>query len=331
MMTRAFNRLMLTGLLALPLGAPLTGCETNPATGEMQFNTLSREQEIAIGNEAAPQLTQEYGGEVSNAQLQRYLDNVGMAMVPHTEGDYASLPWEFTLLDSDVINAFALPGGKVFISRGLAARFNNEAQLASVVGHEIGHVTARHVNERMSRQMGVELLAGLVGAAAGGAESALLREAVPALVGTAGQGYLLKFGREQELEADNLGIRYMTRAGWDPRGSLQAMQVLADLDTGNAPPEFLSTHPYASTRVEQIQEWLQNEYQQELNNPALELYPERYRQQFLRVLATLPPAPAPTQFAAAHSWCGVCRAHRAEQIAAAIRAQSESQLAALPR
>jgi predicted Zn-dependent protease len=120
-----------------------------PRDGERQFIALSRSQEIAMGTEAQPQLTEQYGGEVADQIATGYVTEVGQAMAALTEGDYPSLPWEFTLLDSDVINAFALPGGKVFLSRGLAARMRDEAQMAGVIGHEIGHVTARHINDRV--------------------------------------------------------------------------------------------------------------------------------------------------------------------------------------
>ena len=128
----------------------LAGCTYNPATGRQQLLLLSVDDAIALGAESKPAVLEQYGGAVETPQLVSYVDDVGHGLVRRTEADYPQLPWEFTVLDSDVVNAFALPGGKVFASRGLLVRLDNEAQLAGVLGHEVGHVTARHVNERIS-------------------------------------------------------------------------------------------------------------------------------------------------------------------------------------
>jgi predicted Zn-dependent protease len=119
------------------------GCRYNPATGRSQLLLMSSEDAIALGTESKPALILEYGGEVESAQLRSYVSLVGHSLASLTEADYPQLPWEFTVLDSDVINAFALPGGKVFASRGLLARLDSEAQMAGVLGHEVGHVTAQ--------------------------------------------------------------------------------------------------------------------------------------------------------------------------------------------
>lgn len=280
-----FGRVLGVGLavvLGVGLGIGATGCSTNPATGRSQLNLLSRAQEISIGAEAQPQLVSQYGGEVQDQQLRAYVARVGMSMVEYTEGDYRDLPWEFTLLDSDVINAFALPGGKVFVSRGLAQKMTNEAQLAAVLGHEIGHVTARHANDRISRQL---ILTGVVvGAtvAAGQSDSDLVRVGVPVLVGTAGTGFSLSFDRNQELESDRLGMRYMTRAGYDPRGMLQLMEILRDASGERSQPEWLSTHPLPDTRIRDIERLLASEnYSKMINSPTHGLYEERFRSEFL--------------------------------------------------
>ena len=259
-----------------------TGCTTNPATGRKQLNLLSAEEEVAMGEQAMPELVQEYGGEVQSPQLRAYVTDVGRRLAAHTEEDLPDLLWEFTLLESDVINAFALPGGKVFITRGLLARFTNEAQLAGVLGHEVGHVTAQHIDERISRAMGVEILA-QVAAAAVGNQSAWA-QAVPMVVGVGGQGYLLKFGRDQERESDILGMRYMVQAGYDPHGMLEVMEVLAEASQGNSPPEFLSTHPHPKTRIETIMELLEGEYAYTRNNPEFRNYSGRFERDALPYL-----------------------------------------------
>ncbi|MEO0482877.1 MAG: M48 family metalloprotease [Planctomycetota bacterium] len=266
------------------------GCTTNDATGRSQLLAFDRGEEVAIGEEAMPQLIAEYGGEVPDASLRTYVADVGYSMVPFTESDNPSLPWEFTLLDSDVINAFALPGGKVFMSRGLAEAMTNEAQLAGVLGHEIGHVTARHTSERVGHSMGVQVLAGIVGAVAGYSSSQIVAQAVPEIVGAGGQGYLLKYGRDQELEADRLGMRYMVRAGYDPIGLKQTMEILAAAAGAGGQPEFLSTHPHPESRVKQANKIIARDYAETQNNPEYGTFESRFRDRFLSVVATLPPA-----------------------------------------
>ncbi len=246
----------------------LVGCTTNAATGKSQFNMMSREDEIKLGEEAKPQLIDQYGGRIDDAYMQAYVTEVGMRMVPFIEGDYGELPWEFIVLDSDVINAFALPGGKVFITRGLLVELEDEAMLAGVLGHEIGHVTAEHADKQVSNQM---IFSGiLIGAsvAAGFSDDDLVQVGVPLLVGVGGQGFLLKFGRGDELQADSLGMRYMSRAGYDPAAQRDVMVVLKEASgggsgsagSGGRPPEFLSTHPYPETRIDRINKALEKDY-----------------------------------------------------------------------
>ncbi len=309
------------GLIVLAtLAAFSWGCSSNPTTGRSQMTLLSKEREIALGEGAKAELASEYGGAVADAQLQAYVARIGHALAAVTESDNPSLPWEFTLLDSDVINAFALPGGKVFMSRGLAARMTNEAQLAAVLGHEVGHVTARHSNERISHAMLVQGL--VVGAAVGAAQSdeKWLQSAVPVVVGFGGQGYLLKFNRDQELEADALGVRYMVRNGYNPLGARQVQEILqAAAGEGSRPPEFFSTHPYPERRIEQINRLLRGEYAYTQDRPdQYQLHEDRFQREFKSRLASLPPAAAPARaFASlasagfdpmdAGSWCAHCR------------------------
>ena len=279
------------------------GCQVNAATGRSQFLPITTQQEIALGTEAMGQLTEEYGGEVSDRALQQYVTEIGLAMAAKTEGDNPDLPWEFTLLDSDVINAFALPGGKVFMSRGLAERMTNEAQLAGVLGHEIGHVTARHVGERIGQSMGMEMLIRVAGAVANGSESAV-GQYIPAVLGYGGQGYLLKFGRDQELESDALGMRYMTRAGYDPVGQRQVMEILAEASSGARQPEFLSTHPHPESRIGQIDQLLATEYR---DLTGVRTFEGRFKRKFLNRISQLPPAPDTGRGGVlAAAWCSVC-------------------------
>ena len=129
--------------------AGVSACSTNQTTGRKQLNVLSRDQEVALGASEGPKLTQEFGGEVQSPALRGYIDEVGQKLKNQTEGDGPSRAWTYTLLESYVINAFALPGERVFISRALADKLTTEAQLAGVLGHETGHVMARHTSERV--------------------------------------------------------------------------------------------------------------------------------------------------------------------------------------
>ncbi len=292
------------------VGPLLGGCTTNAATGESRLAVgyLSRGQQIALGEDAQPQLTQEYGGEVPNEQIRAYVSDVGRRIAQFTEADNPDLPWEFTLLDSPVINAFALPGGKVFMSRGLAEKMTSEAQLAGVLGHEIGHVTAEHVAERIQAATGTSLLASIASAAAGLGESAAIQQLTDVVVGYGGQGYLLSFGRGQELEADMLGMRYMTRAGYDPAGQRQVMEILAREASGARPPEFLSTHPHPESRIAQIDDLLATEYRDVTGTDQVNDYAGRFRERFLDPISRMP---APTVDAGrrgvtAFAWCAVC-------------------------
>ncbi len=270
---------VLLATVALIGALSLTGCRTNVATGRSQLIVLSHEQEIALGEEAMPELVKEYGGTVSDSVLREYVSGIGKELATHTEGDNPNNPWEFTLLDSDVINAFALPGGKVFMSRGLMTRMTNEAQLAGVLGHEIGHVTAQHVNERMSQAIGLQI--GVTAAAIGTRNNKSdLSKYIPAIVGVGGQGFLLKFSRDQESEADSLGMRYMTRSGYNPRAQLQVMEILQEAvneSGGASAPEFLSTHPYPETRIARIKEALRTIYPKADTNPNLSFEEARFQ------------------------------------------------------
>lgn len=273
---------------ALALLAPLAACSTNPTTGRSQLSYLSRSEEISMGQQATPEITQEYGGAVNDQRLQAYLRRVGSSLAAQSEGDAPSLPWSFTLLNSDEINAFALPGGKVFMTRGLASRLSDEAQMAAVLGHEIGHVTARHINDQIVRQTLAGVVATGVAAAAASSESKAAQRYGPVAVQIGGSLVLLKFSRNQESEADELGMRYMTKAGYDPRAALDVMKVLDEATKGGATPELLATHPYPDTRIERITKALQTTYTGAATSTRLDRYAERYRSEFLGVLRGVP-------------------------------------------
>jgi predicted Zn-dependent protease len=291
-------------LIPIALVLPAAACAHNPATGRNQLLMMSLQESITLGEESKPQIITEYGGEVAPEQLRSYVSLVGRSISEGTEQVYTDLPWEFTVLDSDVVNAFALPGGKIFATRGLLERLDNEAELAGVLGHEIGHVTARHVSERISQALIVQGITIGATAAAGQSEDDWVRYGVPLIVGAAGSGYMLSFSRRQEAEADEQGVKYMVAAGYDPEGMMEVLGMLAEVSKGPRPPEFLSTHPYPETRMETVSRLLQGPYLYTQNNQAFGKFPERYEREALPYLETDRASAAPEEPV---QWCGVCR------------------------
>ncbi|MCC3465589.1 MAG: M48 family metalloprotease [Microcoleus sp. PH2017_06_SFM_O_A] len=229
-----------------------TSSVQNPVTGEKQRVQLSPRQEVVLGLEARDKMAAQYGGLYPGQSIQQYIDRVGERVVNGSEAKKAGYPFEFHLLrDSKTVNAFALPGGQVFITAGLMRRLNSEAQLAAVLGHESGHVVGRHAAEHLAKQQLGRSLVTAVGVATtddrgGGQQAALIAQAVNQVVG-------LRYGRADELESDRLGFQFMTEAGYDPRGIVEVMQILGSARNGEAPPEFLSSHPNPENRVEKLQ------------------------------------------------------------------------------
>ncbi len=289
--------------MLLLLGVLLTGCVMNPTTGRRQLALISQQDEIQMGEEAKLQLTEEFGGRVSSPALGGYLTEMGLGMARTTEGNNPELPWEFTLLDSEVINAFALPGGKVFVSRGLVERLDNEAQLAAVVGHEIGHVTARHFVDRHSRELALGTSLSVAGAIVGvaGSNSDIGRYGALALpaVQMGGQVLVLSYNRDQEVEADRLGMRYMTNVGYDPTGARQMMGVLAEASSERS-LELLATHPHPETRIEKINQTLKKKY----SNFEGTFNEDRFQREVLQRLAAIDTDDRRGVFA--YAWCSTC-------------------------
>ncbi len=238
-------RLVIGAVLALvAVGSYLGKSSTNALTGEVQQVSLSPEQEIATGLAAVPELTRQYGGN-ADPGITRYVTRVGERVVSRSAAGRTPYRFRFVVLaDRSTINAFALPGGPVFITEALLGRLGDEAQLAGVLGHEIAHVVARHGAQQLAKS---ELAQGLVGAAAVAAEDrrqAQLAQAVSRLV-------VMKYGRDDELESDALGVRFMAEAGYDASAMVDVLRVLKAAGGGGA-PEFFSTHPDPANRIEEI-------------------------------------------------------------------------------
>jgi predicted Zn-dependent protease len=239
--------------LPLVLSAILLGsCATNPVTGERELSLMSEAQEIQLGQEMDAQVRREMGL-YDDPALQRYVQEVGLRLARTSERP--NLPWHFAVVDQPAINAFALPGGYIYLTRGILPFLDDEAQLAGVLGHEIGHVTARHAAQQYSEAttagIGVTLL------------SIFVPEARPFqnITETALGVLFLKHGRDDELQADRLGVQYSARSGWDPAGVAGMLKTLARLDEASGSrrgvPNWLATHPAPADRVEQIQTAIQ--------------------------------------------------------------------------
>lgn len=218
-------------------GAWLTGCAINPATGSRQINFVSESSEVKMGREADRAIMGEYGA-YDDTALVAFVETVGQKLAAASERP--DLEWHFRLLDSPVVNAFAIPGGYVYITRGILAAMNSEAQLAGVIGHEIGHVTARHTAQQITQSQiaTVGLVAGMI-AVPGMAQYGLVAQ-------QGLQVLFLKFSRDHENQADELGIRYAVRAGYDPRqipSTYDMLRRLSDREGYGGLPTWQSTHP----------------------------------------------------------------------------------------
>jgi predicted Zn-dependent protease len=220
------------------------GCTVNPATGKRQLTLISEQQEVALGLDEAKKAVAQYG-RYPDDELQEYVSELGLRLA--AESERPDLPWGFTVVDDPVVNAFALPGGQIFVTRGILAHFNSEAELASVLGHEIGHVTGRHSVEQMSSAQLANLGLGV---------AMIASEDVRPYAGMAAQGLqlmFLKFSRDDESESDELGLRYMTNAGYDPNEMPKMFVTLDRISAtqgGGRIPVWASTHPNPDRREE---------------------------------------------------------------------------------
>lgn len=231
----------------------------NPVTQEDQYVAITPQQEIALGLQAAPQMIQEFGGLDASQEAQTYLDAICLQLIENS--DARDTGWEFEchlLADNQTINAFALPGGPLFITAALYNELETEGQLAGVMAHEIGHVVARHSAQQMAQMQLTQGLTGAFVVAAYDPENPNSQYSAQMAM-LVGQLVNMKFGRDDELQSDRLGVRFMGQAGYDPRGLIAVMQVLAEASQGG-PPEFFSTHPNPDNRIERIEEAIAEEF-----------------------------------------------------------------------
>ncbi len=237
------------GLAAAGLGA-LAACSVNPATGRYNFGTI--EDDVSTGRNQHPEVLRAFGGAYDDPKLARYVTEIGKELVTFTE--VPNLRFTFTILNTPTVNAFAIPGGYVYVTRGLMALASNEAELAGVIGHEIGHVIARHGSERQTQGVLAQLGAAAVAMASGSPE-------LTNVAALGGQAYLQSYSRDQEFEADTLGVDYMASAGYDPAAMATFLATLRDFSrlqaemAGRDPNSvdqfnFMASHPRTQDRVE---------------------------------------------------------------------------------
>lgn len=230
----------------------LASSQYNPVTGEDQHVSLTPEQEIALGLQSAPELIQEFGGEYQDPQVQEAVDSIGFDIVDHSVAQDTPWQFEFTVLDDpDTVNAFALPGGQVFVTTALLSRLDTEDEVAGVLAHEIVHVLARHSAQQIAKSQLTNGLVGAVGVASGQASAAQTAAMIGQLIN-------MSYGRGDESQSDEFGVCLMLQAGYDPEGMVQVMQVLQEASGGNSQPEFLSTHPNPDNRIRNIEERIAN-------------------------------------------------------------------------
>lgn len=222
--------------------------EVNPVTGEKQHLSLSKDEEIALGLHAAPQMAREYGGLAKDDKKQVLVDAVGERLVSQSVAGKGSWKYDFHVLaDRQTINAFALPGGQIFITQALLDKLGSDDQVAGVLAHEISHVLARHGAQQMAKAQLTQGLTGAAVIASGDYNTGRLAQMV-------GQMVNMRYGREDEIESDTLGVRLMREAGYKPEAMIEVMKILAQSSKGGNTPEFFSTHPNPDNRIQRIRE-----------------------------------------------------------------------------
>lgn len=265
---RPGSRFKIRWIIALIIGAIgmisyMTRTEINPVTGEKQHIALTVDDEKALGLQAAPGMADQMGGAIDPDRDPgaRLVAEVGSRLVRQSNASRSPYVGNFNfylLNDPDTINAFALPGGQIFITRALFEKLDTEAQLAGVLGHEIGHVINRHAAEHMATGQLGQMLTAAVGVAASDEQGrGRTAQMAAAMVN---QMMQLKYGRADESESDQYGLKALASAGYDPTGMLQVMRVLKEASQGHRQPEILASHPLPETRLKEIEAQIQAEY-----------------------------------------------------------------------
>ena len=260
--------LLILGLL----GCLFSGCAVNPITGEEELMFYPETKDVAIGRKYAPEVEKHMGGKIANESLQSYIDGVGqkIARVSHRP----DLEYHFVALEHESLNALALPGGYIFITKGLLEKLETEAQLTGILAHEAAHVVSRDTTAALSRARVMDLFVtamAVSGATPAGAVK--MAQLTRVFLG-------LRYSRKDEWEADLAGLDYMVRAGYDPQGMVETMQILQEQDTVR-PIEFFSTHPSPRNRIAYLTEAIQTKYSRVAR---LKVEEENYRRAVLQHL-----------------------------------------------
>lgn len=244
--------LIALAMAAFSLFTYFSNSDFNEVTGEKQHLSLTPDEEIALGLEAAPQMAAQHGGESQNPADNAAVDQIGERLVQSTAAKTTPYKFDFHVLsDESTINAFALPGGQIFITSALLHKLRTEGQVAGVLAHEVGHVVARHSAEQLAKQQLTQGLSGAAAIAMYDPENPSSRNsaAIAAMIGSLVN---MRFGRQDELESDKLAVRFMSEAGYDPRSMIDVMKVLASAGGASRAPEFFSTHPNPDNRIERL-------------------------------------------------------------------------------
>ncbi len=253
-------RLLMAGAVVIvSLIAYFGSQSTNPATGDIQHIGMTPDQEIAMGLQAAPLLAGEFGGHDDSTADQARVQQIGLRIVYNTPAGATSYQFDYHLLaDTQTVNAFALPGGQIFVTRALYDHLQTDGELAGVLAHQVGHVVARHSAGQIARSQLTQGLSGAAVIAACDPHSPNGCIAGSEAAAIAGQLITMRFSRAEEAEADWLGVCLMHDGGYDPQDLVKAMQVIDSLGQGPRPPEFLSMHPDPGGRIAQIQHDIQD-------------------------------------------------------------------------
>ena len=249
-MNKKLTKPILAALFCVLSVMLFTGCAVNPITGQDELMLFGQGHDVEIGKTYAPQIEKEMGGRIADEQLQNYIDHVGqtVARVSHSPG----IKYSFVALEDETVNAFALHGGYLFITRGMLEKLQTEAQLAGILAHEIVHVVARDTSAAMSREIGIGILLTTATPSDAGQGVLLARDIARQIIG-------LGYSRQDERTADLGGMDYMVHAGYDPYGMVESMQMLEELNEFR-PIEFFSTHPNPENRVDYLTARIQAYY-----------------------------------------------------------------------
>ncbi|HEV2292580.1 MAG TPA: M48 family metallopeptidase [Tepidisphaeraceae bacterium] len=257
--------------------------------------TISEQKEIEIGRESHQQFERQFGGKYPDAQVQSYVNSVGVSLARYA--GRPNLPWQFAVLNSKQVNAFAVPGGYIYVTQGLLFRLDSEAMLAGVLGHEVAHIAHRHSVKQMQRAQtaqGLSAVAGIVGGLFGYGWAGDVTGIVASLS-------LMKYSRDQEKQSDLSGLRYMAQAAYDPTGMVHTMAVLQQAGGGKGGPQFLSSHPNPDNRLEYLKETVRRKYAGAARSGKVG--EDEFRRIVLsRHIAALSPLPVD-----AVAWCAHCR------------------------